>query len=126
MIAINEIRQIAQKMQASGLGKIEISSKDFTLRLHCADSGQNVAVVRPIKALKSGIFLTTHPMQSQPAVASGDRVKAGDCLGFLQAGGLLLPINSPRDGEITRLAVNNRERVGRGRVLFSIRPALVS
>lgn len=132
MIAINEIRQIAQQMQASGLGDIEISGKDFSLRLKCADEGlfsfstsREQVTPLAIKATKKGQFWATHPMQQKPALQCGTNVKAGDCLGFLQVGDLMLPIRSPQDGEIISVAVNHGASVGHGRVLYSIRPAVI-
>ncbi|EIC85248.1 biotin/lipoyl-containing protein [Serratia sp. M24T3] len=132
MIAINEIRQIAQKMQASGLGNIEISGKDFLLRLRCADQSHfpNAAFAKPAesvvcKAVKKGQFWATHPMQEKAPLGCGTQVKAGDCLGFLQTGELILPIRSPLDGEVVNLAVSNGEQVGQGRVLYSIKPQAV-
>lgn len=125
MIAINEIRKIAQKMQASGLGKIEINGKDFSLRLHCAGRGSLFMAPRPkqrrmIKALQKGRFWSRHPLEEKRAIEEGTKVKAGDSLGFLQTGELLMPIRSPGDGEIIRLAVSNGDRVVRGRPLFTI------
>jgi len=130
MIAINEIRQIAQKMQSSGLGNIEISGKDFSLRLRCTDEELYRCLPLPkeaapvaIKAAKKGQFWATHPMQDKAPIAKGAWVEAGDCLGFLQFGDLYLPVRSPLAGEITRLAVASGETVGRGRGLFMLRPA---
>ncbi|KAB7896654.1 hypothetical protein GA565_12070 [Rouxiella sp. S1S-2] len=128
MLAINEIRKIAQKMQASGLGKIEISGKNFSLRLHCANKDELFTAPRTkqgldIKAIQQGRFWNRHPLQQKAAIEQGNKVNAGDCLGFLQTGDLLLPIRSPRDGEIICLAVNNGDRVGRGRKLYTLLPS---
>ncbi|MEG3136242.1 acetyl-CoA carboxylase biotin carboxyl carrier protein subunit [Rouxiella sp. T17] len=133
MIAINDIRQIARQMQSCGMGNIEINGKGFSLRLRCDDERgfnghqrtENLPPVA-IKALKKGQFWATHPMQEKPAVECGTQVKAGDCLGFLQLGDLMMPIRSPQDGEVIDIKAVQGEQVGRGRVLFSIKPQLSS
>lgn len=129
MIAINDIRQIARQMQSCGMGNIEINGKGFSLRLRCDEergfSGNKRAdPVAPIavKALKKGQFWATHPMQEKRAVECGAQVKTGDCLGFLQLGDLMMPVRSPRDGEVVDIKIIQGEQVGRGRVLFSIKP----
>jgi len=130
MIAINDIRQIARQMQNSGLGKIEINGKDFSLRLRCEGKDFSDIQNQPrsqtpftVKAAVKGRFWASHPMQEKSALARGAQVKAGDCLGFLQTGDLMTPIRSPQEGEIRVLNVANGEQVGRGRVLFTLQPA---
>lgn len=131
MIAINEIRQIARRMQASGLGDIEISGKDFSLRMRCdahppQRTLQQEATAKPvaIKAAGKGVFLASHPMQSKILAAVGEQIKGGDCLGFLQQGDLLLPVRSPGAGEIARCLVNPGDTVGRSKVLFWLTPTV--
>ncbi len=129
MIAINEIRQIAQRMQRSGLENIEISGTDFSLRLRCDNSrhsgptdAQKPATPLAIRAIKKGQFWTTHPMQEARVWQCGARVKAGDCLGFLQTGDLLLPVRSPQAGEIVNILASHGQRVGCGDLLYAIKP----
>jgi biotin carboxyl carrier protein len=131
MIAINEIRQIARRMQASGLGDIEISGKDFSLRMRCdarnaQRTPQQDTSAKPvvIKAAGKGVFLASHPMQSKVLAAAGERVQGGDCLGFLQQGDLLLPVRSPGAGEIARCLVKPGDEVGRSKVLFWLTPTV--
>lgn len=129
MITINEIRQISQKMQDSGLENIEISGRDFSLRLRYVNNplssltaGHKQAAPVAIRAIKKGQFWTTHPLQEAATWPCGARVEAGDCLGFLQTGDLLLPVRSPQAAEIVTAAARHGQRVDFGDPLYAIKP----
>lgn len=61
-------------------------------------------------------------MQEERVWQCGARIEAGDCLGFLQIGDLLLPVRSPQDGEIVNILASHGQRVSCGELLYTIKP----
>lgn len=72
-------------------------------------------------AASVGVFLHAHPLHDAPAVRPGDRVAAGQALGLLQVGPLLLPVEAPAAGQLTQVRVETGGTVGYGTPLFELR-----
>ncbi|GEO43294.1 hypothetical protein SAE02_74420 [Skermanella aerolata] len=69
-----------------------------------------------------GIFLRVHPLHEMPLVRSGDSVAAGQVLGFLKIGPLLIPVPAPRDGVVSDIVAHDGTLVGFGDTLFRFSP----
>lgn len=65
-----------------------------------------------------GIFLHAHPLHKMPLVQAGDSVAAGQALGFLKIGPLLVPVPAPHDGVVSDIVAQDGTLVGFGDPLF--------
>jgi acetyl-CoA carboxylase biotin carboxyl carrier protein len=69
-----------------------------------------------------GIFLHAHPLHKTPLVQAGDSVAAGQALGFLKIGPLLVPVSAPHDGVVSDIVAQDGTLVGFGDPLFRFSP----
>jgi acetyl-CoA carboxylase biotin carboxyl carrier protein len=84
-----------------------------------AAAGANTKkVVAPL----TGVFYRSSSPDTEPFVAPGDRVAAGDVLCILEAMKLFNEIQSDYDGTVTRIFPENGELVSQGAELFWIEP----
>jgi acetyl-CoA carboxylase biotin carboxyl carrier protein len=66
-----------------------------------------------------GLFLHSHPLREEPFARPGDRVKAGQTVGLLQIGALLIPVPAPLEGVVAALTASDRSLVGYGDCLMN-------
>ncbi|AMG59634.1 acetyl-CoA carboxylase biotin carboxyl carrier protein [Pantoea vagans] len=129
-LALPELRLVARKMRAAGLGSIELSGKNWRVRLHynpgppqlnamppalpdaasLSDSPASTAVIAPMP----GKILLQHPLNDVAYARAGQQVKQDDVLALVQVGSLYLPVTSPADGTLTSIAVTQDQRVEYG------------
>lgn len=64
-----------------------------------------------------GIFRRTHPLRTAPLVQAGQRITAGDPVGLLQIGALLVHVVAPKDGTVLDVLVEDGAAVGYGTTL---------
>jgi biotin carboxyl carrier protein len=131
------MQQIAAWLENAGASAIEIETEDgrhirivmdgeVTLR---ADNGpRDVASMAPVsvtaaKAPFVGHFLDAHPARGTPAAAEDTIVAAGDVVGFVKVGPLLLPIRAAGAGTLNECPIKAGDLVGYGDTIFSIEPA---
>jgi acetyl-CoA carboxylase biotin carboxyl carrier protein len=69
-----------------------------------------------------GTFYTSPSPDSEPFVATGDRVKKGQTVCIIEAMKIMNEIEADVDGEIVEIAAPNGEPVEYGQALFRIRP----
>ena len=69
-----------------------------------------------------GHFLHAHPVQEAALVEPNEPVTAGQPLGLLQVGPILLPVLSPRDGIVASIVAPDRSLVGYGDPLVALKP----
>ncbi|VTU23664.1 acetyl-CoA carboxylase biotin carboxyl carrier protein subunit [Variovorax sp. PBL-H6] len=142
--APDELREIAGWMAAADIGFLELRMPEGTFRLArrghdvvalegcphsdarldhptaaraCADSPPVTAIAASV-----GVFLRAHPDASSPFVREGLRVQAGQILGLLRIGVLLLPVTAPRAGKVSALHVEDCAPVGYGAALVDLDP----
>jgi acetyl-CoA carboxylase biotin carboxyl carrier protein len=72
----------------------------------------------PLRASAPGIFLRAHPSRSGPFVRPGARVAAGEVLGLLAMGPILLPVTAPEACIV--LSLTQVRAVGYGTPLVEI------
>ena len=68
----------------------------------------------------AGSFLTRHPLRDEPLAAAGVRVAAGQALGLIQVGDLLVPVYAPRDGVVEATLRENGALVGLRRPIVHV------
>lgn len=137
------IRELAEIMNETGLGEIEIESDDSRLRLsrgtsatpvmvgaHAAPAAAAPAAVAPTPsaddhpgAVKSPmvgtIYLAPEP-GAAPFVRPGDMVSQGQTLLIVEAMKTMNPIGAPKAGKVVKVLVENEEPVEFGQPLAII------
>lgn len=93
-------------------GQEETDEKDETAE------AETVAV----KASSVGVFLRSHPLATQPLASIGQHVQAGQLIGLLNIGPLLLPVAAPQAGIVDALHVQGGVAVGYGTALVDLHP----
>jgi acetyl-CoA carboxylase biotin carboxyl carrier protein len=71
----------------------------------------------------AGIFYRQPSPDADPFVEEGDRVQAGDVVGLIEVMKLFNEIIAPVTGVVTRIVVDNQERVEENQPLLYIQPA---
>jgi acetyl-CoA carboxylase biotin carboxyl carrier protein len=132
-----QLREIAGWMAASGLELLVLRTPDEVIRLGRGgvplEAGQapvpRPASARPrgvetlaVRSASVGVFLLRHPARAQPLAEVGQRVTAGEALGLLRIGPLLLPVAAPTDGRVVRVHAADASPVGFGVLLFDFHP----
>ncbi|WP_413733713.1 acetyl-CoA carboxylase biotin carboxyl carrier protein [Sodalis sp. RH21] len=138
--ALQDLRQIAQKMRASGLGSIEFSGNNYHVRLQYAPAAAQIipfpgeAIVTdanpvPVGATAAlcapmpGTVLLHHPSNGLPFTSPGAEVQKNAMLALLKVGLLYLPLRSPVDGTVESLAVDQGDSVEYGSEIILLRSA---
>jgi acetyl-CoA carboxylase biotin carboxyl carrier protein len=128
---IDDVRQLSAWLQATDIDMLDLQGPDERLCLR--RNGGKIEVVpavvrepfRPLTVVRAesvGVFLHEHPQRGEPLATSGARVRAGQALGLLQIGALLLPVTAPHDGTVEGALVAPGKAVGYGTPLIELRP----
>lgn len=126
-IALNELRQLAHKMNAAGLQELEWRDAHRTVRLRYdapdvtlsaagqeTVSGQTARALTPVCAPMPGHIVLCHPSHGEAYVQPGQRVKQHDLLALVKVGPLYLPLRSPVEATLAAIRVGELERVEYG------------
>lgn len=70
-----------------------------------------------------GVFLHRHPLHGQALARTGQHLQAGQMIGLLQIGILLLPVTAPQEGTFIRYRVPEGTTVGYGTALADLTSA---
>lgn len=130
------LRQLAQWLAATDIGLLELRTPDETVRLGRDGAGPGGIVqleaqaegeesepqTVTAEAASVGVFLHTHPLAAAPLARIGERVAAGQPVGLLRIGPLLLPVGAPRDGVMLSMRVAHGDAVGYGTPLVDLQP----
>jgi len=95
-------------------------SKAANRHVASADAAADDASGYELTAPSPGIFLDRHPLGSRPLVRAGATVEAGQLIGFLRVGCLLLPLRSAQKGRITSLLPHPGDTLGFGSVVVRL------
>jgi len=132
----DSIQQLSAWLADTDIAVLELSGPGVSLRLHQGDvpgaieAGQGVAPptipVRPqgltVRAPSVGVFLAAHPLQATPLASPGARVRAGEAIGLMQIGALLLPVPAPQHAIVRSVRAVPGTPVGFGTPLFELDP----
>jgi acetyl-CoA carboxylase biotin carboxyl carrier protein len=128
---IDDVRQVSSWLEATDIDMLELQGPDERLCLRRHGNRIDVAsdgvaeVAEPFKLVTAdsvGAFLHEHPQRAEPLAIPGAPVRAGQVLGLLQIGALLLPVISPHDGTVEAVLVTSDTTVGYGTPLIAVRP----
>ncbi|MGJ7510235.1 acetyl-CoA carboxylase biotin carboxyl carrier protein [Variovorax sp. GT1P44] len=137
MPTVEQLKQLAAWLAGTDIGLLELRTPTGVVRLG-RDGGAAGGLVQlkgadaqdddaaPDRALSVatatsvGVFLHAHPQSDAPAVRIGERVSAGQELGFLRIGLLLLPVNAPVAGRVSAVPTDSGRAVGYGAALVEL------
>jgi acetyl-CoA carboxylase biotin carboxyl carrier protein len=129
---LDHVDQLSVWLKDAGLALLELRGPSATLRL--VNDGASVSVVEgeeippvdapsiTIRAPSPGIFLDRHPLHERAIAMVAADVRAGEPLGFLQIGPLLLAVSAPRSGTVTDMPIEHGTIIGYGTPLFELQP----
>ncbi|MDH6167942.1 acetyl-CoA carboxylase biotin carboxyl carrier protein [Variovorax boronicumulans] len=121
------IPQLSAWLAGTDIGLLELNTPQGTLRL--GRRGDDIvelpvelreAETLPIRAPSLGVFLHSHPLAATPLVRIGDRVEAGQTVGLLKIGPLLLPVTAPQSGIVDGIHAADGVAVGYGTPLVEL------
>jgi len=123
--------QFAAWLVDTDIGLLELRTPHGTLRL--GRQGDDIVELPTemdevkselvsVHALSLGVFLHSHPLAAAPLVRAGERVEAGQTVGLLKIGPLLLPVTAPLAGIVDGIHVANDVAVGYGTPLVDLHP----
>ena len=111
-------------LSATDIDLLELRGEGIELRLlregdrvDVLAPGQGIAPAQPALAVVApsvGIFLHSHPLHDAPLTMPGQAVAAGETLGLLRIGALLLPVIAPQAGTVAGHLVAHGTVVGYG------------
>lgn len=133
---IERVQQLSAWLAATDIGLLELRGPEGCLRLHNDGGRVEVLPDAPVApgirraeaarivatAASVGVFLQGHPLRDAPLAPIGARVRAGQALGLLQIGALLLPATASQDGIVAGLLVAQGMLVGYGTPLIELQP----
>jgi len=83
-----------------------------------------VPAIKPAVAPSVGVFLHHHPLRGTPLAPPGAKVQAGQTVGLLQIGALLLPVAAPQAGVVASMLKAHGSLVGYGTALVELHPSM--
>lgn len=131
----HDIARIAAWLADTDIGLLELHGPGTALRLRHDGAGvtadeiaeEEVAAGEApdavaVHAPSVGVFLRRHPLRGDDLAPPGAEVAAGQALGLLQIGPLLLPVQAPADAVVLELLVPHGTAVGYGTALATVWP----
>ena len=134
---IDHLQQLSAWLAATDISMLELRGPDGHIRLRhdgahvelIEDAAPTIADDPPppaprltVTASSVGVFLHGHPLHTTPLVRPGTNVRAGQPLGLLQIGSLLLPVTATKDATVIGTLVANGETVGFATPLVELEP----
>lgn len=142
----DDIRWLLEVLTQEGLEEIEVEQGDLRIRVRaCSQIRQPVSITDaaaavsgvaqsqqpatpppagiPLPAPMAGIFYRQPSPDADPFVEEGDRVAAGDVVGLIEVMKLFNEVIAPVSGIVTKIMVENEERVEAEQPLMYIQPA---
>ena len=134
---IDHLQQLSAWLAATDIALLELRGPGGHIRLRhdgasvdlvedaapaTADEPPAHAPRLTVAACSVGVFLHSHPLHTAPLVRPGTHVRAGQPLGLLQIGSLLLPVVATQDATLIGALVAHGETVGFGTPLIELEP----
>jgi acetyl-CoA carboxylase biotin carboxyl carrier protein len=137
-MSFDQLRDLSAWMAEAGIDELELIGPSFRLRLNgdCRQAHDDQAGNRQsdtasgqrpssevVVASTVGLFLHRHPLHEAAMAPEGTPVRAGQALGLLRIGPLLVPVIAPRDGIVGAILVAHETVVGFGTGLVELHPS---
>ncbi len=143
----DDVRWLLELLEQEGLEEIEVEQGELRIRVRARTQTRQVVGVAPaaegpaaaaqppqpaapappagmpLPAPMAGIFYRQPSPDADPFVEEGDRVEAGDVVGLIEVMKLFNEVIAPVSGVVTKIVVENEERVEADQPLMYIQPA---
>lgn len=126
---IEEVQQLSRWLEATDIDLLELQGPKERLCLRRNgtrvelvphDTAGNEPESRVVAAASVGVFLHGHPLRTVPLASPGAVVRAGQVVGLLRIGALLLPVTAPQDGILAGMLAEQGAIVGYGAPLVEL------
>ena len=137
---IKRLKTIIKEFEESSIHKLEITEKDFTVKLEKkpdnknvvqsnlaidVDSNKDIDIEQNlnnvyVKAPLVGTYYNSPSPESDPFVSIGEKVEKGDTLFIVEAMKVMNEITAPVSGEIRMIHVQDGAMVEYGQVVMEI------
>jgi acetyl-CoA carboxylase biotin carboxyl carrier protein len=128
------VEQLTAWLADTDIELLELRTSTESIQLHRdgigitrgpAPCGPTIATAAElgVTAPSLGVFLHRHPLRDRALARPGQPVRAGDPVGLLRIGALLLPVPAPVDGVLLDVLVEDGKTVGFGAVLARLQPS---
>ncbi|MEG3129623.1 acetyl-CoA carboxylase biotin carboxyl carrier protein subunit [Pantoea cypripedii] len=113
-IPLPTLRAIARRMRRSGLSRLELGGKDWSVRLTFAPLPPAPppapealpSSTHAVTATMPGTLLLRHPLSQQDFVQPGQQVQPEEVLALVQVGPLYLPVTSTSAGRVENVTAD--------------------
>ena len=130
MTAAERVRVLSGMLEGTSIGLLELTTPEETIRLRREDAPHSSpqAAEPPMRAHLPGlvvapcpgVFRTAHPAQDDPLVQAGRHVAAGEAVGLVQVGPLLVHVAAPTSGVVGEVLATEGATVGYGTPLLRL------
>lgn len=136
-----QLREIFAWLAPTSICELELQTAESHLRLRREpQAADNTVVVSPggttasapkaepnapqlfAKAPCVGTFLHRHPLRDEDLAPTGSTVSAGQIIGLLQVGALLMPLEAPANGIVIEHLIKHGSIAGYGAALIALQP----
>ena len=118
-------------LEGTSIGLLELTTPEETIRLRRGDAPHPppLAAAEPpmrahppglVAAPCPGVLRTAHPAQDGPLAQAGRHVAAGEVVGLVQVGPLLVHVAAPTSGVVGEVLAENGAIVGYGTPLLRL------
>ncbi|WP_313683058.1 acetyl-CoA carboxylase biotin carboxyl carrier protein subunit [Pantoea sp.] len=114
-IPLPTLRALARRMRRSGLSRLELGGKDWSVRLTFAPLPPApppapevipISSTHAVTATMPGTLLLRHPLSQQNFVETGQQVQPDEVLALVQVGPLYLPVTSATAGRVENVTAD--------------------
>ena len=127
--AADRVRVLSGMLEGTSIGFLELTTPEETIRLRRGDVSHpspHVAAEPPMRAHPPGlvaapcpgVFRTAPPAQDGPLAQAGRHVAAGEAVGLVQVGPLLVHVVAPTSGVMGDVLAADGATVGYGTPLL--------
>ena len=129
---IDQVQELSRWLEATDIDLLELQGpgEHLCLRRNGTrvevvphDTAQEEPAPVVVTAASVGVFLHGHPLRDEPLAAPGAAVRAGQVVGLLRIGALLLPVTSPQDGIVVSMLEQDGAVVGYATPLVELQPS---
>lgn len=129
MTASEQVQLFSRWLEGTDIALFELTTGQEAIRLRRDPAGRTApSEPKPdssftIPAPSLGVFRRAHPLRAAPLVQPGQPVEAGDPVGLLQIGALLIHVPAPYAGTVIDILVPDGAAIGYGTALVRLTKA---
>lgn len=125
MIDIESLDKVVGWMQEAGLEVLTVEERGVRLSLHLDGAAPTPTAppepaLHTLTSLAMGRFVAAHPRRPDRHVQPGQRIAAGEIVGYLKSGPTLTAIASDKAGTVAELLVADGDLTGFGTPILTL------